>query len=72
MTTGSRWDSVAPIRYPDPNIVALDRRFASIMLGHAAIERTADGVGLPKGRCGSAIRANCSSATYRTTASCRG
>jgi gluconolactonase len=49
MTTGSRWDSVAPIRYPDPNIVALDRRFASIMLGHAAIERIAGGCRFTEG-----------------------
>ncbi|HEY1589003.1 MAG TPA: SMP-30/gluconolactonase/LRE family protein, partial [Rhodanobacter sp.] len=49
MTTGSRWDSTAPIRYPDPNIVALDRRFAPIMLGHAAIERIAGGCRFTEG-----------------------
>ena len=42
MTTGSRWESVTPIRYPDP-IIALDRRFASITLAHAAVGRIAGG-----------------------------
>ena len=37
----SRWDTPAPIRYPDADIVSLDPRFASIALGHAAIARIA-------------------------------
>ena len=37
----SRWDTPAPIRYPDPDIVSLDPRFDRIALGHAAIERIA-------------------------------
>ena len=38
----SRWESAAPIRYPDPDIVVLDPRFQHMVLGHAAI---ADGCG---------------------------
>jgi hypothetical protein len=30
MTTDARWDSVAPIQFPDPNIVALDRPASSL------------------------------------------
>jgi gluconolactonase len=41
MANATRWESPAPIRYPDPNIIALDKRFEPIMLGHAAIERIA-------------------------------
>jgi hypothetical protein len=26
----SRWDSSAPIRYPDPNIIVLDPRFQPV------------------------------------------
>jgi gluconolactonase len=39
MANATRWDNPEPIRYPDPNLVALDKRFESIMLGHAAVER---------------------------------
>src|SRR5580698_9947063 len=49
MTTSTRWDRAAPIRYPDPNVIALDRRFAPIMLGHAAIERIAGGCRFTEG-----------------------
>jgi gluconolactonase len=35
----SRWESSAPIRYPDADIVTLDPRFASTAGGHAPIER---------------------------------
>jgi gluconolactonase len=41
MANATRWDNPEPIRYPDPNLVALDKRFESIMLGHAAVERIA-------------------------------
>ena len=37
----SRWESSAPIRYPDPNIVVLDPRFRSLIaqeLGLAATQ----------------------------------
>ena len=39
----SRWDSSAPIRYPDPDILVLDPRFRSLVLGNAGIERIATG-----------------------------
>src|SRR5215472_15746417 len=35
----SRWETPAPIRYPDPDIVSLDPRFDRIALGHAPNER---------------------------------
>ncbi len=47
--TLSRWDSSAPIRYPDPDIIALDKRFAPVMLGHAAIERIVTGCRFTEG-----------------------
>src|SRR4051794_32949495 len=37
----SRWETTAPIRYPDPDVVVLDPRFQHKVLGHAAIERIA-------------------------------
>ena len=49
MPGGTRWDSSAPIRYPDPNIQALDPRFVPLMLGHAAIERIAGGCRFTEG-----------------------
>ena len=45
----SRWDSPAPIRYPDADIVSLDSRFAGIALGHAAIERIVTGCRFTEG-----------------------
>ena len=45
----SRWDTPAPIRYPDPDIVSLDPRFDRIALGHAAIERIAGGCRFTEG-----------------------
>jgi len=44
-----RWSSPAPIRYPDPDIVALDPRFEALILGHAAIERIAEGCRFTEG-----------------------
>ena len=50
MTEGpSRWDSQAPIRYPDPDIRVIDPRFQHMMLGHAAIERIATGFRFTEG-----------------------
>ena len=49
MVSTERWESPAPIRYPDPNIVALDKRFEPIVLGHAAIERIAGGCRFTEG-----------------------
>ncbi len=45
----SRWESTAPIRYPDPDIVVLDPRFQHMVLGHAAIERIATGFRFTEG-----------------------
>ena len=67
MPSGTRWDSSAPIRYPDPDVRRLIRGFAPLMLGHAAIERIAAGCRFTEGRCGSAACGSCCSATSRTT-----
>ena len=48
-STASRWDSCAPIRYPDPDILVLDPRFQPMVLGHAAIERIATGFRFTEG-----------------------
>ncbi|MDO9710889.1 SMP-30/gluconolactonase/LRE family protein [Paracraurococcus lichenis] len=45
----ARWDSGAPIRYPDPDVLVLDPRFEAIKLGHAAIERIATGFRFTEG-----------------------
>ena len=45
----SRWESSAPIRYPDPNIVVLDPRFRSLIVQMAAIERIATGFRFTEG-----------------------
>jgi gluconolactonase len=47
--SASRWESSAPIRYPDPDIVVLDPRFQPIVLGNAAIERIATGFRFTEG-----------------------
>ena len=46
---GSRRESAAPIRYPDPGIVVLDPRFQRLVLGNAAIERIATGFRFTEG-----------------------
>ncbi len=46
---GSRWESTAPIRYPDPDVIVLDPRFQHMVLGHAAIERVATGFRFTEG-----------------------
>jgi gluconolactonase len=48
-TAQSRWDSPAPIRYPDPDVVVLDPRFQSLVLPYAAIERIATGFRFTEG-----------------------
>jgi gluconolactonase len=45
----SRWDSPGPIRYPDPDVIVLDKRFQPMVLGHAAIERIATGFRFTEG-----------------------
>ncbi len=47
--SASRWESSAPIRYPDPDIVVLDPRFQSMVLGNAAIEHIATGFRFTEG-----------------------
>lgn len=47
--SASRWESSAPIRYPDPDIVGLDPRFQPLVLGNAAIERIATGFRFTEG-----------------------
>ncbi len=45
----SRWESSAPIRYPDPDVVVLDPRFRSLIVPMAAIERIATGFRFTEG-----------------------
>ena len=45
----SRWESTAPIRYPDPDVVVIDPRFQHMVLAHAAIERIATGFRFTEG-----------------------
>ena len=45
----SRWESRAPIRYPDPDVIVLDPRFQHLVLPHAAIERVATGFRFTEG-----------------------
>ena len=45
----SRWESSAPIRYPDPDIVVLDPRFRALIVPMAAIERIATGFRFTEG-----------------------
>jgi gluconolactonase len=47
--SASRWESSAPIRYPDPDIIVLDLRFQAMVLGNAAIERIATGFRFTEG-----------------------
>ncbi|MCA0304393.1 MAG: SMP-30/gluconolactonase/LRE family protein [Proteobacteria bacterium] len=45
----SRWESSAPIRYPDPDVIVLDPRFRSLIVPMAAIERIATGCRFTEG-----------------------
>lgn len=45
----SRWESNAPVRYPDPDVVVLDPRFQPLVLHLAAIERIATGFRFTEG-----------------------
>ncbi len=47
--SASRWDSPAPIRYPDPNVIVLDPRFERLVLGNAGIRRIATGFHFTEG-----------------------
>ena len=45
----SRWQSSAPIRYPDPDVIVLDKRFRHLVVPMAAIERVATGFRFTEG-----------------------
>jgi gluconolactonase len=45
----ARWDSSAPVRYPDPDVVVLDPRFQKIFIGNAGIQRIATGFDFTEG-----------------------
>jgi gluconolactonase len=45
----SRWQSPAPIRYPDPDVIVLDKRFRHLVVPMAAIERIATGFRFTEG-----------------------
>jgi gluconolactonase len=48
-TGQSRWESTAPVRYPDPDIVILDPRFRRLVLDNAGIRRIATGFHFTEG-----------------------
>jgi len=43
------WSGVRPVRYPDPDVVALDPRFQKYKLGNAAIQRLHTGMAWAEG-----------------------
>jgi gluconolactonase len=43
-SAGRDWTGKRPVRYPDPDIVVLDKRFAKIKIGNAAVERLYTGM----------------------------
>jgi gluconolactonase len=45
----TRWESSAPIRYPDPDVIVLDKRFQKIFIGNAGIRRIATGFDFTEG-----------------------
>ena len=45
----SRWESPAPVRYPDPAVVVLDPRFQKIFIGNAGLRRIATGFDFTEG-----------------------
>ena len=47
--SAARWESSAPVRYPDPDLKAFDPRFERIILGLTAIERIATGCRFTEG-----------------------
>ena len=49
MVLDSRWAGAAPIRYPDPDIKVVDRRFEKYVLPMAAIERIGGGCRFTEG-----------------------
>jgi gluconolactonase len=47
--SAARWESSAPVRYPDPDVVVLDPRFQKIFIGNAGIQRIATGFDFTEG-----------------------
>ncbi len=45
----TRWESSAPVRYPDPDVIVLDPRFQKIFIGNAGIQRIATGFDFTEG-----------------------
>jgi hypothetical protein len=68
----SRWESSAPIRYPDPDIVVLDPRFQHLVVPMAAIERIATGFRFTEGPAYYGEDGTCCSPTSPTTPCCAG
>ena len=57
----SRWESSAPIRYPDPDIVVLDPRFRASCWAMPRSSASPPASASPRGRSGSATGATCCS-----------
>jgi gluconolactonase len=49
------WSGRSPVRYPDPDVVALDRRFDRYRIGNAAIQRLHSGMAWAEGPAWSAV-----------------
>jgi gluconolactonase len=49
------WSGRAPVRYPDPDVVSLDKRFSGYVLGNAAIQRIHTGTAWAEGPAWSAV-----------------
>jgi hypothetical protein len=59
-----------PVRYPDPDIVVLDPRFARYKLGNTPLQRLHTGMLWAEGPAGTRSAATSSGATSPTTCSC--
>ena len=66
------WRNNQPVRYPDPDIVALDKRFDEVPIGNAAIQRLYTGTHWAGGPAWNARAATWCGATFPTTGSCAG
>jgi gluconolactonase len=52
---GRDWSGRDPVRYPDPDVIALDKRFDRYKLGNAAIQRLHTGMAWAEGPAWSAV-----------------
>jgi gluconolactonase len=59
--------NAAPVRYPDPDIKVLDKRFEKYKIGNSAIQRLYTGTLWAEGTAW-----NCSGATFPTIGKCAG